>query len=109
MSGRSIAPPLSNGRLPADSRQARGNGQRFSLTAQIAEVRHELRMRAEVYPRLVASRKLRQGEADYHTNCLEAVLSTLTWLQENEPAIRQAIGSRGATSNEGGRDGGSGN
>jgi hypothetical protein len=65
---------------------------RPSLTAQIQEVEYELGMRKNVYPRLVRSQKLRQSEADYHTQRLEEVLATLQWLQQHEAVVKAAVG-----------------
>lgn len=52
----------------------------YSLASQIAEVERELRMRREVYPRLVTTRKLRQAEADMRIAIMQSVLDTLTRL-----------------------------
>jgi hypothetical protein len=60
-----------------------------SLNDQIAEVAYEIRMREFVYPRFVATKKLRQGEADEHLRRMRAVLTTLTSLRDDvrkEPA-----------------------
>jgi cbb3-type cytochrome oxidase cytochrome c subunit len=67
---------------------------RVSLTSQIAEVQRELKMRADVYPRQVAARRMRQAEADLHVAHMRAVLATLKWLQANEDAIRAHIENR---------------
>lgn len=65
-----------------------------SLSQQIEEVDRELALRKNVYARNVASGKMRQSIADYHTNRMEAVKRTLEWLAENEAAVRAAIGER---------------
>lgn len=61
---------------------------RVSLASQLAEVARELKKRGEVYPRLVATRQMRQAEADLHVAHMQAVLATLKWLQANETAIK---------------------
>ena len=61
------------------------------LDHQIAEVKRELAMRSRVFPGLVARGKMRQGEADQHTERLQAVLKTLEWLQLNRSAVVDAV------------------
>lgn len=63
---------------------------RYSLKAQIAEVERELAKRADVYPRQVASRSMRQAEADMQIAIMKRVLATLQWLDKNEDAIKAA-------------------
>lgn len=63
----------------------------ISITAQIAEVERELDQRAKVYPRMVSTNKLRQSVADLHVVHMQAVLTTLRWLQTNEVAIKAAL------------------
>ena len=67
---------------------------KLSLASQIACVRREIAQRRKVYPRLVATRKMRQVEADRHIEEMEAVLATLEWLQPNEAAIRALVETR---------------
>ena len=62
---------------------------RPSLSRQIAEIRRELVERERVYPRLVASGKLRRSVADYQTESLAAALDTLEWCQRNAEVIRR--------------------
>lgn len=64
---------------------------KISLTSQIQEVERELSQRRSVYPRMVATRKLKQSLADYQMQRLEAVLATLKWLQANEAAVKAAL------------------
>jgi hypothetical protein len=54
------------------------------LSVQIAEVERELALRANVYPGLVSRKKMRQAEAEKHTENMMAVLKTLRWLQGND-------------------------
>lgn len=61
---------------------------RVSLASQIAEVERELAMRPAVYKRLVDNRQMRQAEAELHIERMQSVLTTLTWLQANEDAIK---------------------
>lgn len=51
------------------------------LLHQIEELERELVFRRDVYPRQVARKKMRQGEATLHTARMEAALKTLRWLQ----------------------------
>ena len=67
---------------------------RPSLIAQIQEVEREIGMRKDIYPRLVKTRKLRQSEADYYMERMEAVLVTLQWLQTHQAAVRSAVKAR---------------
>lgn len=55
-----------------------------SLNAQIEEIEYEIRMRSEVYPRLILRQKLRQGVADEHMRRMRAVLASLNHLQAIE-------------------------
>lgn len=56
----------------------------FSLQAQIAEVQREIKMRIDVYARQIAAGKLRKSEAEYRTDCMRAVLTTLQSLEHHE-------------------------
>jgi len=49
----------------------------FSLDAQIAEVEREIALRIDVYKRQIANGRMRKTVADYHTDCMRAVLATL--------------------------------
>ena len=53
----------------------------ISLADQIASVRREIGMRKGVYPRWVASGKIKQDAADREIERMEAVLKTLMDLQ----------------------------
>lgn len=64
---------------------------KVSLTSQIAEIDREIGQRRAVYPRLVASRSMRQSMADLQVHHLEAVRETLLWLQANELTIKQRL------------------
>lgn len=64
---------------------------KISLASQIAEIDRELAQRRSVYPRLVASKGMRQSIADLQVKHLEAVRETLVWLQENERSIKQRL------------------
>ena len=66
----------------------------ISILGQIAEAERELAMRHQVYPRQVASGKMRQGEAEMLIQRQEAIIKTLRWVQINEPAIRAWIAER---------------
>jgi hypothetical protein len=64
---------------------------KISLASQIAEVDRELGQRKLVYPRLVASRGMRQSIADLQIEHLRAARETLIWLQANERLIKQRL------------------
>jgi len=61
---------------------------KFSLTAQITEVKRELALRKNVYAQRVAGHKMKQAEADMHRDLMMNVQATLEWLQANEKTIR---------------------
>lgn len=64
---------------------------RVSLAQQIEELERERKLREGVYPRQVASGKLRQSVADYQIARLEAAKASLAWLAENEFTIKQRL------------------
>lgn len=64
---------------------------KYSLIAQIAEVKRELAMRDGVYPGRVAAGKMREGEAEMHTDLMRNVLETLEWLQKHETTVKAAV------------------
>lgn len=47
------------------------------LSDQIACAEREIAKRRQVYPRLVATRKMTEGKAQHEIACMEAVLETL--------------------------------
>ncbi len=55
-----------------------------TLFAQIAELQRERHVRDNVYPRLVALRKLSAPKADYQNRCLDAAIRTLQGLREKQ-------------------------
>jgi hypothetical protein len=54
----------------------------ITLDEQIICVKREIGMRQRVYPRWVASGKMKQDKADYEIATMEAVLKTLAELTE---------------------------
>jgi len=54
---------------------------RVSLQDQIAEVRREIEMRKQVYPRLIDATKLSKAEAERRTLAMQAVLRSLERLR----------------------------
>lgn len=56
----------------------------YSIDAQIAEVEREIKMRTDVYGRSVTAGKMRHSVAEYHTNCMRAVLETLREVQKKK-------------------------
>ena len=67
---------------------------KIPIASQIAEVKRELALRANTYPRLVGSGKMRQGEADLCTARMEAVLATLMFVQKHEGGFRAVASGR---------------
>lgn len=67
---------------------------KFSIAAQIEEAEREVLLRTGVYPRQVAAGKMRQSVADMHLDRMAAIVTTLRWLQENEAAIKAALGTK---------------
>jgi len=63
----------------------------FSLAQQIEEVDRELELRRRVYPGQVRSGAMRQSVADYHMARMQAVLTSLRWLQANETDVRAFV------------------
>ena len=57
---------------------------KHSLRMQIQEVEREIRMRRQVYPRLISKGQMRNGEAVELIETMESVLETLQQLQEQE-------------------------
>jgi hypothetical protein len=47
-----------------------------SLAAQLAELKREKKMRGQVYPHWIASRKMTQHQADYQMNALNCAIAT---------------------------------
>lgn len=71
-----------------------GMSVRIHLAAQIMEVEREISLRRSVYPGWVSRGKLKQSQSDLHIAQMQAVLSTLQWLQDHEGIIRDAIEER---------------
>lgn len=67
---------------------------RHSLQSQIAEVEQEIAMRHRVYRGQVASRAMREGEAELKIALMESVLATLRFCREHEQDIRAYIAAR---------------
>jgi hypothetical protein len=71
-------------------------GSKISITGQIAEVKRELAMREQVYPRQVAAGKMKAGEADMLMDRMRAVLATLMFCQQHEQDIRRYMDAKKA-------------
>lgn len=56
-----------------------------TINQQIAELERELKMRSQVYPKLIAARKLSQKAADWQVACIEAAIETLKASQQKPP------------------------
>ena len=63
----------------------------MSLSMQLEEVLYEIGMRQTVYPRLIQRKTLRQSEADFHVERMQAVAKTIEWLIANEQKIKAAL------------------
>lgn len=59
---------------------------RYTLEAQIVCVRRELAMRKNVYPKWVASGRMKPEAADHEINCMQAVHDTLSALRDQKPS-----------------------
>lgn len=64
---------------------------KISLNQQIEEIERELGQRERVYPRLVATGKLKRTIAGYQVERMQAAKSTLEWLRDNEDKIKAAL------------------
>lgn len=66
-----------------------------SLALQLAELKRERKMRAQVYPHLIETRKLTKEKAAYHNNGLDGAIATLERLVlaegRGEPGRRELI------------------
>jgi hypothetical protein len=63
----------------------------FSLAQQIDEIERELEERRKALPRLVGGRRVRESVAQFQIERLEAVLTTLKWLQAHDQAIKASV------------------
>lgn len=54
----------------------------FTIDDQIKEVAREIAMRRNVYPKFVASGRLKQEASDRQIACMEAVIETLKTVKE---------------------------
>lgn len=61
---------------------------KISLNQQIDEIQRDLAERRSTYPAMVATRKLKQSQADFQCARLDAAWQSLTWLREHEAEIR---------------------
>ena len=52
-----------------------------SISQQLADLKRERTLRQQVYPKLIASRKLSQKLADWQMACLDAAIRTLEHAQ----------------------------
>jgi hypothetical protein len=64
---------------------------RIPLAVQIAEIEREISLRRRVYPRWIASGRMKEHDADRHIATLEAVLATLNCLEREQKVIRGAL------------------
>lgn len=61
---------------------------KIPIGSQIAEVKRELALRENTYPKLIAAGKLSESSADLCNDRMKAVLVTLLFNQENEADFR---------------------
>ena len=59
----------------------------IEIRDQIAELRRELALRAQVYPKFVASGRLRQKQADQQVARMSAALETLVRMSEGRELL----------------------
>lgn len=64
---------------------------KVSIDQQISEVQREIALRRNVYPKMIAAGKLRDGEARECQRRLAAVLDTLIWVRDHQAMIRKAV------------------
>jgi hypothetical protein len=62
-----------------------------TLDHQIAEVRRELALRRNVYPKFVSAGKMKQAEAELCMARMEAALKTLEFVREHLDVIVEAV------------------
>lgn len=63
------------------------NPQKFSIDAQIEEVRYEIAQRKTVYERISSREPKRRSELEHHLKRMEAVLRTLEWVRDNRAEL----------------------
>ncbi len=73
---------------------------KISLGAQLEEIDRELALRRKVYPRLVATREIRESLANLQMERLEGVRRTLAWLQANEILIKGRLGNEAISTDD---------
>jgi hypothetical protein len=67
----------------------------MSLQTQISCVRREIAIRKNVYPKWVATGKMRQGEADFEIAAMTEVLETLMKLNEERGLNERVVAQKG--------------
>jgi hypothetical protein len=67
---------------------------KVGIEDQIAEVKRELALRTNTYPRLIEAGKMHWQAAEQFTARMQAVLATLAFCQANEAEIRAFIRER---------------
>lgn len=58
-----------------------------SIGQMIGEARHELAMRAKVYPGLAAKPQYRKSELDLHMEQMQGICNLLEWLRAHRPEV----------------------
>ena len=63
----------------------------ISLVQQIEEVEREIKLRESAFQSYGRTGGMRSSEAEFHLVRMNAVLTTLRWLQAHERTIRAAV------------------
>lgn len=69
---------------------------KIGIVMQIAEAERELALRRNVYPKLMASGKLKQEQADMNIERQEAIIRTLRFCHKNEGEFHAFVNGRKA-------------
>lgn len=64
---------------------------RYSLKAQIAEVKRQHAMMRGVYPDMIKAGQLNPADADCDLSLMAAVVDTLEWIERNQARIKRAL------------------
>jgi hypothetical protein len=57
------------------------------LGPQLKEAQREVALRRVTYPKLIARRAMTEGQADYHLQVMQAIVTTLEGLAEAETQL----------------------
>lgn len=69
-----------------------GSGEKkWTLSDGISEVKRELMLREQVYPRRIATKAMTEGEAAHHMREMRGVLRFLEFCLKHEKRLRQVM------------------